>query len=360
MAVPTDYSGLVAWYDFSDTATITDAGGGAVSQVTDKSGTGRTIKQATGGARPTTGTRTINSLNVLDFDAGDHLLADNFDVNLHTTKAATLFIVHACDDVVGIGGGLLTFKRSSVRDYISLVTQRYQTEVNATIGTNSGINSASEYLSRSFTSSSTSAMMLTVIVDQGTADERFRLNGANQTLAGGIGGGSMAVSNYMTSGNTGLHKIIVGARGTAADNNIDIQFNGVIGEIAAFNVLLTATQISHLETSLGIKWGLTLADVVYDASPVVAAVVVPTPVIAGATITVTPAVVTAVASVPAPTIRLPAVPAVVTGAVVIPTPTIKRSDTALPQVVTVSAIVPTPNDFLFDHIINPETVDGAD
>jgi hypothetical protein len=65
-------SELKAWYDFSDTATITESGG-AVSQVNDKSGNGNHIIQGTAAAKPTTGANTLNSLNVLTFDGGDRL-----------------------------------------------------------------------------------------------------------------------------------------------------------------------------------------------------------------------------------------------------------------------------------------------
>lgn len=69
-----DVPGLAAWWDASDAATITDAGGGAVSAWADKSGSGYNLTAA-GTARPTTGTRTINGLNVLDFDGGSDVLS---------------------------------------------------------------------------------------------------------------------------------------------------------------------------------------------------------------------------------------------------------------------------------------------
>jgi hypothetical protein len=67
-----DVPGLIGWWDASDAASITSSGG-AVSQWNDKSGNGFHVVQATAGNKPTTGTRTINSLNVLDFDGGDVL-----------------------------------------------------------------------------------------------------------------------------------------------------------------------------------------------------------------------------------------------------------------------------------------------
>lgn len=55
------------WLDASDASTITESGG-LVSQWNDKSGNGNHLVQVTGSRKPVTGTRTLNSLNVLDFD----------------------------------------------------------------------------------------------------------------------------------------------------------------------------------------------------------------------------------------------------------------------------------------------------
>lgn len=69
---PADLSGLVGWWDASDTGTITQSGG-LVSQWDDLSGNGNHLTQGTGSQQPTTGTRTINSLNTLDFQGNDEL-----------------------------------------------------------------------------------------------------------------------------------------------------------------------------------------------------------------------------------------------------------------------------------------------
>lgn len=71
---PASLSGLVAWYDASDAATITQSAG-AVSAWADKSGNGYNLAQDSAPARPTTGAATQNSLNVLVFDGNDDLRA---------------------------------------------------------------------------------------------------------------------------------------------------------------------------------------------------------------------------------------------------------------------------------------------
>lgn len=72
---PTDIAALKTWWDASDTATITDAGSGAVSQWNDKTGNARNLTQPTSARRPVTGVTTLNGLNVLNF-AGDDVIGD--------------------------------------------------------------------------------------------------------------------------------------------------------------------------------------------------------------------------------------------------------------------------------------------
>lgn len=56
------------WLDASDTSYIVQSGG-SVSQWNDKSGNGNHADQSTGSKQPTTNSRTLNGINVLDFDA---------------------------------------------------------------------------------------------------------------------------------------------------------------------------------------------------------------------------------------------------------------------------------------------------
>ena len=93
--VPTDIAGLVAWYDASDAGSITESSG-AVSQWDDLSGNGYHLTQSTGSLQPTTGTRTQNGLNVLDF-AGDILT-----VAVTETSPWTAFVVCYPDAVANL------------------------------------------------------------------------------------------------------------------------------------------------------------------------------------------------------------------------------------------------------------------
>jgi len=78
---------VIGWWDASDLSTITEAAG-KVSQLDDKSGNGNHMTQASGSLQPTTGTRSQNGLNVLDFVPSNRLASP-----LHPTKPHTMFAV---------------------------------------------------------------------------------------------------------------------------------------------------------------------------------------------------------------------------------------------------------------------------
>lgn len=89
-------SGLVGWYAADDASTIIkrsdDSDGCWVWK--DKSGNNHHLIQSTVAARPTTGTRTLNGLNVLDFDGGDYLDSVGLD---SSDRTQTSFFVFLCD-----------------------------------------------------------------------------------------------------------------------------------------------------------------------------------------------------------------------------------------------------------------------
>jgi hypothetical protein len=85
----------LGWYDPSDISTITDTAG-AVSQIDDKSGTEHLV-QAVGSKQPTTGTRTINGLNVLDHDGDDFL--EKLSFTLPSSGDVAFFMVCEIDSV---------------------------------------------------------------------------------------------------------------------------------------------------------------------------------------------------------------------------------------------------------------------
>lgn len=93
---PASVPGLSMWLDASDTATIVQTGG-LVSQWDDKSGNGYNATQGTGANQPTTGTRTQNGLNVIDFDGSNDFMTGATGILSVSNGNNSIYVVAACD-----------------------------------------------------------------------------------------------------------------------------------------------------------------------------------------------------------------------------------------------------------------------
>ena len=98
---PTSVTGLTAWFDPSDTGSVT-ASGGIVSQLNDLSGHGNHVTNASGKG-PVTGTRSHNGLNVLDYYATERnwLRKTSFT----QPSPCTVFVVAKSDTITNDGNG---------------------------------------------------------------------------------------------------------------------------------------------------------------------------------------------------------------------------------------------------------------
>jgi len=108
---PSASANVVAWFDASDATSISSSAGN-VLQWKDKSGNDYHASQSTANKHPRTGTRTINGLNVIDFDGTSDALkyAANFFTSNHSyTKIAVYFTdnLGATNNVVTIGNSAL-------------------------------------------------------------------------------------------------------------------------------------------------------------------------------------------------------------------------------------------------------------
>lgn len=84
------------WLDASDASTITDSSG-SVSQWSDKSGNDANATQSTGSKQPTTGTRTLNGKNVIDFDRANSNNLEIANIPYGTTDEFMIFVVGKID-----------------------------------------------------------------------------------------------------------------------------------------------------------------------------------------------------------------------------------------------------------------------
>lgn len=217
--VPTDISGLQLWLDASDTSTITEAGG-SVSQWDDKSGNSNNVVQGTAAKQPTTGTRTLNSLNVLDFDGGD-----NMTVTLPSviSQPGTIFVVGQFDltgtaqyfyDSVTAANRVLAFRQST--DVIFMFAGASLTKA--------GETSVAPYL---------------IACEYNTTSSELVLNGV-----------SAASGN---AGSNSFQSFKLGSRYTDAS-----YLDGFIAEFLFYDSVLSVSDYSSVQTFLSDKWGLGL------------------------------------------------------------------------------------------------------
>ena len=115
---PTTVSGLVGWYDASDSSTITTAT--AVAQWNDKSSLGNNVTPQSAGVDPTLQATTLNGLSTIRFPnpavTGVDALVDTAFTPT-TMTATTIFIVHAVQSMPAGFGRTLGFWSGS-NDYI--------------------------------------------------------------------------------------------------------------------------------------------------------------------------------------------------------------------------------------------------
>lgn len=211
---PIDIPSLVSWHDATDASTITSAGSGKVSQWADKSGNNHTFTQGTGANRPTTGTRTQNSLNVLDFNTGDRMAMSAFPST--EAQVNTIYIAAAFDSTAG---------------------SQYMID---------GIDAANR--NGLLITSSNFTALSGAFLTHGAADTSFHIfkivyNGGASVV--GVDG-SDTTGNAGTQGTNGL---TIGA----AYNGI-FGANGIIGEVLFFNDSLSAGDELSIETYLA-RWG---------------------------------------------------------------------------------------------------------
>jgi hypothetical protein len=239
-------AGYNVWLDASDTATITEASN-AVSAWTDKSANAYVFQQTSATSKPTTNTRTINSLNVIDFDGiNDELVstAANSTWNFfHNATGGTIFFACIADSVPDGASTLATTGGTSANDpglYTFITTAPKQ---NVYIGSSSG------FVVRNTTTTNLSfgtAVVLAVRTDpsNGTEVNRAKLYRNNNTnIADYIDGSASFTTNNahltLRFGGPGFN-----------------YFDGAFGEIVVYDSQLSDSDIDTNMTYLKTKWGI--------------------------------------------------------------------------------------------------------
>jgi Concanavalin A-like lectin/glucanases superfamily len=221
---PKTISGLVGWYDFTDTSSLfTDTArttpvtgtGQAIAGVTDKSGAGNHLTQATAGSRPT---YTVGAKRSAVFDGGDFLSA------AANSYSQPLTIILA--------------GRQNATNVTNVFVGGVSTDLNY-----SGVNSALWQMYAGTAQTATGA-------DNSWHAHAAVYNGASSTLE--VDAVTKAIGG--TVGTNALNVIRLGGTTTAPTGNL----TGELGQVFIFNRALSAMERRVVVRSLGFTFGLAL------------------------------------------------------------------------------------------------------
>ena len=229
--VPSDVSGLVLHLDPSDASTVTTVGSNA-SAITDSSPTNMTFTQTTPANRPAYGSRTLNSLNVLDFQIGDLLSGTDIELHSNTDGLSAFVVVDRDSNSTGMNIFGKYDASVAMRQWLFQGNFFIVSELAATFN---GDNAVS-------TTSVGGAQLLDMRWDPGVSLEAQR----NMVSRG------FAATPANNMDDTTQVVAIPGQPGPGP--NLD----GGIGEIIVYNTFITSQEATEIRRYLANKWGITL------------------------------------------------------------------------------------------------------
>lgn len=248
---PSSVAGLSIWLDASDTSTITTSGDD-VTEWRDKSGNGNDVSQTAGPQAPHSGTRTLNSLNVLDFSSISNQHLEN-STQVLSGNTGQVFVVWVDDTTTG---GYLIAQGDVATNYqfCAMYSYGYNGTFSREASWSFDNNSVGGYdwVYTDVANHSTGDTNLSAIGCTGSAWE-FRYNGLGYSSGVYLGSNS---GNWWAD-NTGIDNFTVGI--LHYNGGLSSPFDGAIAEILIYDdVTLTGGEIGAIESYLADKWNVTL------------------------------------------------------------------------------------------------------
>lgn len=245
-----------AWWDASYTSSISTSGS-AVTQWSDISGNNHNLAQSTSTARPASGTRTVNSLNALDFDGSSDFLKSNESASvwnlLHNATGATAFVVFKADSNSATVGMLCTSNDTSQVGVWNYLRPTSNNDIATAILSGSSNNFVTlEYGTPGATYTTSAAVSIATVFDaaNATTSNRVRYYKNNNTEQGTF---SQSQVNYTS--NNAANPLCVGSFPGASGAGSDF-FDGLICEILIYSGVMNTTDIGTVQSYLTTKWGI--------------------------------------------------------------------------------------------------------
>jgi hypothetical protein len=230
---PRSISGLAAWWDASDAASITTVSG-RVSQWNDKSGNGVHATQTTANNRPVNTSQTLNGRAVMTFDGSNDIMS--FTGTARTDE--TQFVV---------------VRNNMVASAVS--NQQILGDASSGFGVTAVIKNDGSTNSDVFTHCGGFSL--------GTTSARYQFPANNPF-------GPAVVSAIRSSASGGILRTDGVQRATCTTSNSyalariggvgsSLPLNGYIAEIVIYSRALSVADVQRVERYLGTKWGVTVA-----------------------------------------------------------------------------------------------------
>mgnify|MGYP003122826992 CR=1 FL=1 len=279
---PRKVSGLVAWYDFSDTTTLWVERDSFTTQVASNGDSiGRIQNKATGGARMGEFLRATNNAERPTYQSGwgrfdgsnDSLwgygtsesvgktqgtASGKFsDVQLNPNDLTIFAVVNADSSSIGADGYILAISGTATNDNAEDVTivLRHESSTNDIVY-GAAYESETDVEINSGTNLAASATLIRVETSGsfgGTA--RIFLN--DDTLPDVAGDITNDQSRVLEQTQHNLHGFCIGELITSAIGQVGTGlFDGDIGEILIYNRVLKSLEVSNIKKGLGNKWSL--------------------------------------------------------------------------------------------------------
>lgn len=228
---PTMVPNLLMWFDPSDLSSIT--GSSSVSALADKSGNAHTLSVV--GGNPITGTRTLNSLNVIDFDGASSLRLPSA---ISIGPEFTVFSIAQSDVSTGFPRGIIN--ADDGLGSLRVFQQRYLSVANAeSIGFNTA-HTDFHAITATFPTP-VSPMAVHIFVTQVSASVIINY------IDGAVNGTQVITGT--PSSDTAPFGI-----GMATSTLISDYWDGIIGETIVYNAALSSINRGAVEAYLLSKW----------------------------------------------------------------------------------------------------------
>jgi hypothetical protein len=246
---PRSIANLRLWLDAADVSTIS-ATSNDVTQWTDKSGNSYAFTQGTSSKRPKSGTRTHNSLNVIDFDGTDDILTSNASAStwkfFHDGTEYTIFVAAVQDNQNN--GALLSTNSGSFGNVGAIHLLGATKSLSTGVATGNGsVRVIDTGTATDFADLTTfSYASWTLKPSNATASERVAFRWKNGTASKpNTNTGAVSTSDPSQTLSIGH-----------TETFLNIPLNGAIGEIIVYTSALSDSNRATIDTYLRNKWGI--------------------------------------------------------------------------------------------------------